>query len=71
MQHGARLEDAYIDLRIALESLYLRDFANEHSQEMRFRLALFGAWNLAENAGDLDERRSIRKRKFRVNRDGV
>ena len=37
----------YIDLRIALESLYLRDFANEHSQEMRFRLALFGAWHLA------------------------
>ena len=61
----------YIDLRIALESLYLRDFANEHSQEMRFRLTLFGAWHLAENAGDLDERRSIRKRKFRVNRDGV
>ena len=58
MQHEARLEDAYIDLRIALESLYLRDFANEHSQEMRFRLALFGAWHLAE---DLDERRSIRK----------
>ena len=53
-----RLEDAYIELRIALESLYLKDFANEHSQEMRFRLALFGAWHLGE---DLEERRSIRK----------
>ena len=50
--------DAYIDLRIALESLYLKDFTNEHSQEMRFRLALFGAWHLG---ADLDERRSIRK----------
>lgn len=55
---NVRPEDAYIDLRIALESLYLKDFANEHSQEMRFRLALFGAWHLA---GSLDERRSIRK----------
>ena len=37
---------------------YLKDFANEHSQEMRFRLTLFGAWHLSAN---LDERRSIRK----------
>ena len=55
---SASLEDAYIDLRVALESLYLKDFLNEHSQEMRFRLALFGAWHLAT---DLDDRRSIRK----------
>ena len=53
-----RLVDAYIGLRIALESLYLKDFANEHSQEMRVRLALFGAWHLS---ADLDERRSTRK----------
>ena len=53
-----RPEDAYIDLRIALELMYLKDFANEHSQEMRFRLALFGAWHLSAN---LDERKSIRK----------
>ena len=53
-----RLVDQYIDLRLALESLYLKDFVNEHSQEMRFRLALFGAWHLG---GSLDERRSIRK----------
>ena len=54
----AKPVDAYIDLRIALESLYLKDFTNEYSQEMRFRLALFGAWHLG---ADLDERRSIRK----------
>ena len=54
----ARLEDSYIDLRIALEALYLKDFDDERSQEMRFRLPLFGAWHLAEN---LEERRSIRK----------
>ena len=54
----ARLEDRYIDLRIALESLYLNDFVTEHSSEMRFRLSLFGAWHLAE---DLEERRRIRK----------
>ena len=54
----ARLEDAYIDLRIALESLYLKDFVNEQSGEMRFRLSLMGAWHLS---ADLDERRSTRK----------
>ena len=54
----ARLEDGYIDLRIALEALYLKDFDDERSQEMRFRLPLFGAWHLPEN---LEERRSIRK----------
>ena len=53
-----RPEDAYIDLRIALESLYLKDFVNEHSGEMRFRLSLIGAWYLS---ADLDERRTTRK----------
>ena len=55
---GASHEDAYIDLRIALEALYLNDFGGEHSQEMRFRLALFGAWHLADGP---DGRRSVRK----------
>ena len=55
---NARLEDRYIDLRISLETLYLKDFVNENSGEMRFRLPLFGAWHLGANFG---ERRSIRK----------
>ena len=55
---NAQLEDRYIDLRIALETLYLKDFVNENSGEMRFRLSLFGAWHLGTN---LNERRSIRK----------
>ncbi|MDE0390384.1 MAG: HEPN domain-containing protein [Rhodospirillales bacterium] len=54
----SRLEDSYIDLRIALEALYLKDFDDERSQEMRFRLPLFGAWHLAEKP---EERRSICK----------
>ena len=58
MAEDAELEDRYIDLRIALEAIYLKDFANEHSQEMRFRLALCGAWHLG---ADFEERRSIRK----------
>lgn len=39
------LADRYIDLRIALESLYLKDFRQDKAPhtEMRFRLALFGA----------------------------
>ncbi len=54
----ARLEDSYIDLRVALDALYLKDFDDERSQEMRFRLPLFGAWHLSEG---VEERRSIRK----------
>ena len=60
MDSAARLEDRFIDLRIALESLYLKDFINETtSQEMRFRLSIFGAWHLG---ADYQERGSIRKR---------
>ena len=55
---SAQLEDRYIDLRSALETLYLKDFANENSGEMRFRLSLFGAWYLGST---VDERRDIRK----------
>ena len=58
MAEDAELEDRYIDLRIALEAIYLKDFTNEHSQEMRFRLALFGAWHLG---ADFEERRSVRR----------
>ena len=58
MAEDADLEDRYIDLRIALEAIYLKDFINERSQEMRFRLALFGSWHLG---ADFEERRSIRR----------
>ncbi len=52
------LVDQFVDLRMALEALFLRDFTNEHSQEMRFRLSLFGAWFLGQ---DFEDRRRIRK----------
>ena len=52
------LVDQFVDLRMAIESLYLQDFTNEQSQEMRFRLALFGAWFLGTNFQD---RKLIRK----------
>ena len=51
------LADQFIDLRIALEALYLRDFNRERNQEMRFRLALFGAWYLGNG---FDQRKTIR-----------
>ena len=54
-----KLVDKFIDLRTALESLYLQDFLNEQSQEMRFRLALFGAWHLGV---DFEDRKAIRKK---------
>ena len=50
--------DQFVDLRMALEALFLKDFANEHSQEMRFRLSLFGAWFLGK---DFEDRRQIRR----------
>ncbi len=54
------LTDRFIDLRIVLEALFLHDFVGEHnSQEMNFRLSLFGAWYLGE---DFEERKLIRKK---------
>lgn len=55
---GRPLADQFIDLRIALEALYLQDFQNGNSQEMRFRLALFGSWHLGV---DFENRKRIRK----------
>ena len=56
---GERLEDRFIDLRIALESLYLRNIGNEkYRGEMRFRLSQTGAWHLGS---DLEERKKVRK----------
>ena len=55
---NARLEDRYIDLRIALETLYLRDLGDKYRGELRFRLALTGAWHLGTGAA---ERERIRK----------
>ncbi len=45
------ITDRFIDLRIALESLYL---PNKPQTELRFRLALLGAWHLGT---DFEERR--------------
>ena len=43
---GIRLVDKFIDLGIALESLYLDGMKDE----LRFRLALHAAWHLGTNA---------------------
>ncbi len=53
------LADRFIDLRVALESLYLQDFPHENSREMTLRLSLFGAWHLG---ADAEERSEVRKR---------
>ncbi len=46
---NATLADRFIDLRIALEALYLE---NDHEGEKRFRLALRGAWHLGANLAE-------------------
>ena len=52
------MSDRFIDLRVALEALYLKKFKGEQNQEMTFRLALFGAWHLGDGA---EERKDIRR----------
>lgn len=55
---NSSLADRFVDLRVALESLYLRDIGDpRYRGEMRFRLALYGAWHLGT---DLTERKDIR-----------
>ena len=46
---NATLADRFIDLRIALEALYLE---NDHEGERRFRLAVRGAWHLGANLAE-------------------
>ncbi len=46
------LRDRFIDLRIALESLYLKDL----NEELGFRLAIRGAWHIGS---DVEQRRSF------------
>ena len=58
MRRDIAIVDSLIELRIALEALYLKDFTDEKSQEMRFRLALIGAWHLGETFA---RRQQIRK----------
>ena len=57
IQRNSRPEDSFIELRIALEALYLKN-TDKYRSELGFRLSLFGAWHLGSNP---DERRSIRK----------
>ena len=52
------LADRFVDLRVALETLYLTGYGPDRRQEMRFRLALAGAWHLGNN---FEERRRIFK----------
>ena len=55
-----QLADRFIDLRIALECLYVQDFLDvKQTQGFRFKLPLFGAWHLGT---DFEERKRIRKR---------
>ena len=52
------LADRFIDLRVALEALFLRDIKGEKNQEMGFRLAMNGAWFLGNG---FKQRKEFRK----------
>lgn len=58
MAEGTRFSDRFIELRVALEALYL----DIDRDELRFRLATYGAWDL----GTTPERREAY---FKVLRD--
>ena len=47
--HHRSLRDRFIDLRIALESLFL---PQQPDQELKFRLAVSGAWFVGQDAAD-------------------
>ena len=54
--------DQFIDLRIALEALYLKGAAN--NAEMRFRLATYGAWHLGVDASERHSHHDILRRAY-------
>ena len=62
--NGEDLEDRFIDLRIALEALYVRQARLSNNQgELGLRLSLCGAWHLGT---DFEDRKDIRKKLNRV-----
>ena len=56
----ARIESRFIDLRIALEVLYLKDI----KAELQYRLALNGAWQLGKSPKDRQEKFTILKKAY-------
>ena len=63
---NARLEDQYIDLRIALEVLYLDDQA-----ELGFRLATNGAWDLGTTPSRREAYYSVLRSAYKVASEAV
>lgn len=59
MNPGRPMADRFIDLRITLESLFL---SQQPNQELKFRLAISGAWLLGQDGKD-------RRRVFNILRD--
>ena len=60
------LEDRFIDLRIALEALYLKDIRDKYRGEMRYRLALCGAWHLGASSKERKEIRDTLRKAYDV-----
>ncbi len=52
------LADRFIDLRVALEAMYLKNLDRKNRGEMKFRLTLYGAWYIGS---DFSERKAVRK----------
>lgn len=61
-KRSTTLADRFIDLRIALESLYL----NESGPELGFRLATHGAWYLGANAAGRQAHHQTLRRAYRT-----
>lgn len=58
------MANQFVDLRIVMESLYMRKFKGDKNQEMSFRLAHFGAWHLGSNFEERKEIRDTLKRAY-------
>lgn len=61
------LVDKFIDLRIALEALYLERLEGE----MGFRLATYGAWHLGRSLAERREYRAVLRKAYQVSSKAV
>ena len=59
--------DKFIDLRIALEALYLERLEGE----MGFRLATYGAWHLGRSLAERREYRAVLRKAYQVSSKAV
>ena len=67
MRPESTLVDKFVDLRIALEAVYLERLEGE----MGFRLATYGAWHLGESAAERREYAGVLRKAYHTSSRAV